>query len=236
MTSRRDTPEEIELLSAWLDDALDAEARQALAERLAASPALSEKLRELEALDASLRALPAPRPSAELTRRMEARLTREFPHSTPEARSPLRASRRWRNRFRVPLALAASAAAAALVVLLLPGSREDLGSEDRGQLDGPVEVARTQRKGDQPTLDPGGFETQPRPIDSAAELSGAEDSSAEELVSRTLDTASDEELELVLALEALGDAPVSDSDLALIEELELIQALAALGAESLGRG
>lgn len=194
MTSRRDTPEEIELLSAWLDDALDAEARQALAERLAASPALSEKLRELEALDASLRALPAPRPSAELTRRMEARLTREFPHSTPEARSPLRVSRRWRNRFRVPLALAASAAAAALVVLLLPGSREDLGSEDGGQLDGPVEVART------------------------------------------LDTASDEELELVLALEALGDAPVSDSDLALIEELELIQALAALGAESLGRG
>lgn len=199
MTSRRDTPEEIELLSAWLDDALDAEARQALAERLAASPALSEKLRELEALDASLRALPAPRPSAELTRRMEARLTREFPHSAPEARSPLRASRRWRNRFRVPLALAASAAAAALVVLLLPGSREDLGSED-------------------------------------VELSGAQDSSAEELVSRTLDTASDEELELVLALEALGDAPVSDSDLALIEELELIQALAALGAESLGRG
>lgn len=191
MTSRRDTPEEIELLSAWLDDALDAEARQALAERLAASPALSEKLRELEALDASLRALPAPRPSAELTRRMEARLTREFPHSTSEARSPLRVSRRWRNRFRVPLALAA---AAALVVLLLPGSREDLGSEDGGQLDGPVEVART------------------------------------------LDTASDEELELVLALEALGDAPVSDSDLALIEELELIQALAALGAESLGRG
>lgn len=199
MTSRRDTPEEIELLSAWLDDALDAEARQALAERLAASPALSEKLRELEALDASLRALPAPRPSAELTRRMEARLTREFPHSTPEARSPLRASRRWHNRFRVPLALAASAAAAALAVLLLPGSREDLGSED-------------------------------------VELSGAQDSSAEELVSRTLDTASDEELELVLALEALGDAPVSDSDLALIEELELIQALAALGAESLGRG
>lgn len=199
MTSRRDTPEEIELLSAWLDDALDAEARQALAERLAASPALSEKLRELEALDASLRALPAPRPSAELTRRMEARLTREFPHSAPEARSPLRGSRRWRNRFRVPLALAASAVAAALVVLLLPGSREDLGSED-------------------------------------VELSGAQDSSAEELVSRTLDTASDEELELVLALEALGDAPVSDSDLALIEELELIQALAALGAESLGRG
>ncbi len=233
MTSRRDTPEEIELLSAWLDDALDAEARQALAERLAASPALSEKLRELEALDASLRALPAPRPSAELTRRMEARLTREFPHSTPEARSPLRASRRWRNRFRVPLALAA---AAALAVLLLPGSREDLGSEDGGQLDGPIEVARTQRKDDQPTLDPGGFEAQPRPIDSGVELSGAEDSSAEELVSRTLDTASDEELELVLALEALGDAPVSDSDLALIEELELIQALAALGAESLGRG
>lgn len=233
MTSRRDTPEEIELLSAWLDDALDAEARQALAERLAASPALSEKLRELEALDASLRALPAPRPSAELTRRMEARLTREFPHSAPEARSPLRASRRWRNRFRVPLALAA---AAALAVLLLPGSREDLGSEDGGQLDGPIEVARTQRKDDQPTLDPGGFEAQPRPIDSGVELSGAEDSSAEELVSRTLDTASDEELELVLALEALGDAPVSDSDLALIEELELIQALAALGAESWGRG
>ncbi len=199
MTSRRDTPEEIELLSAWLDDALDAEDRQALAERLAASPALSKKLRELEALDASLRALPAPTPSAELTRRMEARLTREFSHSTPDARSPLRASRRWRDRFRVPLALAASAAAAALAVLLLPGSQEDRGSEE-------------------------------------VELLGAQDSSAEELVSRTLDTASDEELDLVLALEVLGDAPVSDSDLALIEELELIQALAALGTGSLDRG
>ncbi len=46
-----------------------------------------------------------------------------------------------------------------------------------------------------------------------------------------VEEASDEELELLLALDAFGVTPGEGSDLELIEQLELVEALAELDAE-----
>jgi len=95
-------PEEFELLSAYLDNALTTRQRQALEARLAASPELRAQLDDLRAMRAMLRAAPALKPP------------RDF------RLDPARYARRaWWSRLDILRLTSALSAAAAVLLLAL---------------------------------------------------------------------------------------------------------------------
>lgn len=234
MSPRIPTPEEQAELSAYLDGELETGAAALLRERLDREPSLATQLRELEAVDEGLRAIPPAEVPRDLAARMHDRIAAERGAADVVA---LRRAARPRPALRRALYATAALAAAVAIALLM---RSQLAGGPTPQLAAPEAAPRDQPLEEReareliapklpapPSLPVPEVPTPVAPAPVEPRAIAAPERIAES-VPDAIESASDEDLLLVLGLEALGADAGELEDLAIIEQLEFVERLRQL--------
>lgn len=252
-------------LSALLDGELEASRAAELRERIARDPELAAEWEALRAVDRELRAIPPPRVSADMATRMRARLDAERRAAVgviPRRRIRFRRAGLAVAALAAALVMALlirSQIGGGPEPTIAPGPRTSPDPAPAIETPLPRELIAPA-----PTREPG-LPTPPPGSDPAALPRGADGTISEKIALRgaipkperiapehvipapgasavettpadSIETATDEELGLALALEALGATPETAEDLAIIEALEFVRQLDEADLGGTGRG